>query len=163
MPGKCIFKQSVNGRALSLYTVEAGDVCIVTTGCLLGNEAYNASGIVKTDTRLIMLASNAFDALLSSPAFRKFIFSLISKRILELIQLVEEVAFHNLDKRLASLLLQRERDLKTSHQGLADELGTVREMITRLLNNFSDTGLIKLGRGWIEILDKSALQQILKN
>ncbi len=110
-----------------------------------------------------MLTSNAFDDLLGYPAFREFIFSLISKRILELMQLVEEVAFHNLDKRLASLLIKQNKELKTSHQELADELGTVREIITRLLHSFSDTGLIKLGRGRIEICDKSALQKILKN
>jgi len=158
-----IFKQSINGRELSLYTVESGDTCIVTTGCLLGNEVYNASGMVKKDTDLIMLSASSFDELLNAPAFREFIFSVISKKILELLQLVEAVAFHKLDRRLASLLIQQGKKLKISHQELADELGTVREMITRLLNSFSDTGLIRLSRGRIEILDVPALKQILEN
>ena len=76
-------------------------------------------------------------------------------------QLVEEVAFQRLDIRLASLLLRRGRYIKMSHQELADELGTVREMITRVLKSFSDSGLIALGRERIEILDEPALQNIL--
>jgi CRP/FNR family transcriptional regulator len=78
-------------------------------------------------------------------------------------QLVEEVAFQRLDRRLASLLLRRGRSSRVSHQELADELGTVREMITRVLKSFSDSGLIKLGRERIEILDESALKDIVES
>jgi CRP/FNR family transcriptional regulator, anaerobic regulatory protein len=158
-----IYKQSVNGRELSLYNVTSGDACVVTAGCLLGDEPYNASGLVEMDSVLVMMTAHDFENLLSSRVFREFIFSLFSKRISELMQLVEEVAFQKLDRRLASLLLRRGRDIKVSHQELADELGTVREMITRLLKSFSHTGLIRLGRERIEILDESALKDILQN
>lgn len=158
-----VFKQSVNGRELSLYTVAGGDACIVTAGCLLGDEPYNASGQVKQDTHMVMMPSGAFNRLLGATVFREFIFSLISKRILELMQLVEEVAFQKLDRRLVSLLIRRGNRLKVSHQELAGELGTVREMVTRLLNSFSDTGLVRLGRGRIEILDEAGLRDILEN
>jgi CRP/FNR family transcriptional regulator len=127
-----VYKQSVNGRELSLYSV--------TAGCLLGDKPYNASGLAKIDSMLVMMTANDFENLLSSKVFREFIFSLFSKRISELMQLVEEVAFQRLDRRLASLLLRRGRYIKMSHQELADELGTVREMITRVLKSFSDTG-----------------------
>jgi CRP/FNR family transcriptional regulator len=156
-----VYKQSVNGRELSLYNVTSGDVCVVTAGCLLGDEPYNASGLVKMDSVLVMMTAQDFENLLGLRAFREFIFSLFSKRISELMQLVEEVAFQRLDRRLASLLLRRGRHIKVSHQELADELGTVREMITRVLKSFADSGLIMLGRERIEILDESALKEIL--
>jgi len=158
-----VYKQSVHGRELSLYNVTAGDVCVVTAGCLLGDEPYNASGTVITDSTLLMMTSNDFENLLTSRVFREFIFSLISKRIIGLMALVEEVAFQKLDKRLASLLLRRGRHIKVSHQELADELGTVREMVTRLLNSFSDTGVITLGRGQIEVIDEPALKDIVES
>lgn len=158
-----VYKQSVHGRELSLYNVTPGDVCVVTAGCLLGDQPYNASGIVKEDCTLLMVASNDFENLLTLKAFREFIFSLISRRILGLMQLVEEVAFQRLDRRLAALLLRQGRHIKVSHQELADELGTVREMVTRLLHSFADTNLITLGRGQIEILDESALKYIVEN
>ena len=128
---------------------------MVTAGCLLGAEPYNASGKARADSVLVMITAADFEYLLSSKVFREFIFSLFSKRTAELMQLVEEVAFQKLDRRLASLLVRRGRHIKVSHQELADELGTVREMITRLLKSFSDTGLIVLGRERIEILSRS--------
>ena len=157
-----VYKQSEGGRELSLYSVASGDACVVTAGCLLGDEPYNACGIAKTDSTLVMMASDDFENLLSSRVFREFIFSLFSKRISELMQLVEEVAFHKLDRRLASLLLRRGREIKISHRELADELGTTREMITRLLKSFSETRFIMLGRERIEILDEPALKNILE-
>lgn len=158
-----VYKQSVNGRELSLYNVVSGDACVVTAGCLLGHEPYNAAGLAKTDSTLVMMTANDFEDLLSSKVFREFIFSLFSKRISELMQLVEEVAFQRLDRRLASLLVRRGRYAKVSHQELADELGTVREMITRVLKSFSDAGLIALGRERIEILNESALKEIIEH
>ena len=157
-----VYKQSVNGRELSLYSVTAGDACVVTAGCLLGNEPYNASGLVKEDSVLVAMEAGDFENLLASRAFREFIFSLFSKRVLELMQLVEEVAFQKLDRRLASLLLKRGRQAKVSHQGLADELGTTREMVTRLLKSFSDSGWITLGRERIEVLDEAALRAVIE-
>jgi CRP/FNR family transcriptional regulator, anaerobic regulatory protein len=158
-----VYKHSVNGRELSLYNVAPGDACVVTAGCLLVDEPYNASGLAQMDSVLVMMTANDFENLLSLRVFREFIFSLFSKRISELMQLVEEVAFQKLDSRLASLLLRRGRHIKVSHQELADELGTVREMITRVLKSFSDSGLIALGRERIDILDESALKDILKS
>ena len=155
-----VFKQSAGGRELSLYYVTPGEACIVTAGCLLGREAYNASGQVKEDTAIIMMAEDDFNRTMGNDRFRAFVFSLISGRIVELMQLVEEVAFHRLDKRLAGLLLDRGRILNVSHQELADELGTVREMVSRLLSGFADTGMIRLGRGRIEVLDRNGLSRI---
>lgn len=156
-----VFKQSEAGRELSLYHVGPGDTCIVSTGCLLGDTDYNAAGLVKEDARLVMMGADDFNRLLEAPAFREFIFSLVSERIMELMRLVEEVAFQKLDRRLAALLLRQGDRLAVSHQELADELGTVREMVTRLLNSFSDSGLIRLGRGRIDILDEKALKSFL--
>lgn len=158
-----VFKRSESGRELSLYNVSAGDVCVVTAGCLLGHGPYNASGLVKKETRLMMVSSVDFDRMLEEKPFREFIFSSVSRRILDLMQVVEEVAFQKLDQRLAALLIRQKDRLQVSHQELAHELGTVREMITRLLNSFSDQGLIRLGRGQIFLLDEAALQKMSKN
>ncbi len=136
---------------------------MVTAGCLLGDEPYNAFGSIEEDSELVMMTSTDFENLLTSRVFREFIFSLFSERILGLMQLVEEVAFEKLDRRLASLLLRKGKHISISHQELADELGTVREMITRLLNSFSGSGIIALSRGQIEILDEDALRSILEN
>ena len=155
-----VYKASESGRQLSLYRVRAGDACIVSAGCLLGDKTYNAAGMVMEDVCLIMMPDPVFDRLMAEKPFSRFVFSLISTRVLELMQLVEAVAFHRLDRRLASVLLKSGPRIRISHQDLADELGTVREMVTRILNGFADTGLVSLGRGEIEILDPDGLSDL---
>jgi CRP/FNR family transcriptional regulator, anaerobic regulatory protein len=155
-----VVKRSENGREISLYEVMPGDACVVSSACLLGNRPYNAVGVVQADCELAMMPAEAFNQLLSIRVFREFIFSLFSKRVIELLQLIDAVAFQKLDQRLARLLLKRAPMLETSHQQLADELGTVREMITRTLSSFAERELIRLQRGSIHIVDRSGLELV---
>jgi len=155
-----VIKRSAQGRELPLYRVLPGETCIVSTSCLLGNTDYNASGIAERDSTLLLLPQPDFEALMAEPAFRDFIFRLISERMADLMQLVEEVAFRRLDARLASHLLGRGRLLHVTHQQLADELGSVREMVSRLLKGFADQGLVRLGREQIEVIDPAGLRRL---
>ncbi len=155
-----VAKRAANGRELPLYRVLPGECCIITTSCLLGNVDYNARGAAESDTTLMLLPRPLFNDLLAQAAFRDFVFTLFSERIVELMQLVEEVAFHKLDQRLANLLLGKGRQLRTTHQQLADELGSVREMVSRLLKGFAEQGLVRLGREQIEILDPAGLRKV---
>lgn len=155
-----VVKAAANGRTLPLYRVLPGETCIVTSSCLLGHSDYNARGETEGETTLLFLPRQAFEQLLAHPAFRDFIFHLFSERIVELMQLVEEVAFRKLDQRLASLLLGKGRLVRATHQQLADELGSVREIVSRLLKSFAERGWVSLGREQIEILDPAALRQL---
>jgi CRP/FNR family transcriptional regulator len=102
-----------------------------------------------------------FDELMAThPPFRQYVFSLFSERLAELMALVEAVAFHRLDRRLAATLLGRGRVVAMTHQQLADELGSVREIVTRLLRGFADQGQVRLTRGAIEVLDAAALRRV---
>lgn len=155
-----VVKRSANGRELPLYRVLPGDSCIMTSSCLLGQADYKACGITESDTDLVFLPKPAFDQLLTHAPFRLFVFQLFAERISELMQLVEEVAFQKLDQRLANLLLGRGKLIQTTHQQLADELGSVREMVSRLLKGFAEQGLVRLGREQIEILDPAGLRKL---
>lgn len=155
-----VTKAAANGRELPLYRVLPGESCIITSSCLLGHAAYNARGTAETASTLILLPRNLFDELLEQVAFRDFVFHQFAERMAELMQLVEEVAFRKLDQRLASLLLGKGRVLHTTHQQLADELGSVREMVSRLLKGFAEQGLVRLGREQVEILEPAGLRLI---
>ena len=155
-----VIKASPNGRELPLYRVSPGETCVISSSCLLGHEDYNARGITETETEMVMLPKPVFDALLAEPAFRTFVFHLFSDRIADLMQLIEEVAFHKLDQRLAALLLGKGRLVHTTHQQLADELGSVREIISRLLKGFAAQSLVRLSREQIEILDPAGLRRL---
>jgi CRP/FNR family transcriptional regulator len=155
-----VVKPAANGRELPLYRVLPGESCIITSGCLLGHADYNARGITEGETELVLLPRGLFDELLAHPAFRDFVFHLFSERLAELMQLVEEVAFRKLDQRLAGLLLGRGRLIRATHQQLADDLGSVREMVSRLLKGFAEQGLVRLSREQVEVLDPAGLRQV---
>ena len=155
-----VIKLAPNGRELPLYRVLPGETCVITSSCLLGHADYNARGIAESDTTLVLLPRPLFDEAFNQPAFRDFVFQLFSERISELMQLIEEVAFRKLDQRLAGLLLGKGQWLHTTHQQLADELGSVREIVSRLLKGFSEQGLVRLGREQIEILDPAGLRRM---
>lgn len=157
-------KMDQNGREIVLYRVEQGQTCMLTTSCLLGGTAYPAEGIAEERTRLVLLPAPAFDrAIGESAAFRRFVLSAISHRIADLMVLIEDVAFGRMDMRLARLLLRRTNPLgviAATHQELSVELGTAREVISRLLKDFEARGLVSLRRGEVELVDKEKLQSL---
>ena len=155
-----VAKVSASGRELPLYRVTPGETCIITSSCLLGNVPYNARGTAESETVLVVLPQGLFTELLAQAPFRNFIFNLFAERMADLMRLVEEVAFRKLDQRLAALLLGKGRVVHATHQQLADELGSVREMVSRLLKGFSEQGLVGLGREQIEIRDAPGLRRV---
>lgn len=156
-----VSKVGASGRELQLYRVVPGEACILTSSCLLGNVAYNARGVAETDVIAVALPQPVFQRLLSEhEPFRNYVFSLFAERIGELMQLVEAVAFQKLDQRLAALLLGKGKLIHVTHQALADELGSVREIVSRLLKTFAEQGLVSLAREQIEIVDAARLRRI---
>ncbi len=159
-----VIKAAANGRELQLYRVIPGESCILTSSCLLGHTRYQARGICEADVEMLLLPATAFHVLLESqPSFRTYVFHLFSDRLTDLMQLVSAVAFQKLDQRLAALLLTKQNPIRSTHQALADELGSAREMVSRLLKGFADQGWLLLGREHIEIIDKSALAKLAAN
>jgi CRP/FNR family transcriptional regulator len=161
LEGSIRVAKASDGRELQLYRVTPGESCVLTGGCLVGGRDYPASGVVERDALLVVLPKPVFDELLATHApFRQYVFSLFAERLTDLMALVEAVAFHKLDRRLASALLGRGRVVALTHQQLADELGSVREIVTRVLRGFADQGWVQSSRGAIEVLDAVALRRV---
>ena len=155
---------SETGREIVLYRVSAGESCALTTACLMGYEDYQAEGIAETDVEAAAIPRATFDDLIAkSAAFRRFVFTAFSVRITNLMRVIDEVAFSRIDVRLAHHLLQLggpQNRVDLTHQQLASELGTAREVVSRQLNEFQRRGWIATSRGAIDILDASALQRL---
>ena len=154
-------KVSPDGHEILLYRLNPGESCVITVVTLLGEVSYPAIGTAETALMLFAVPRSVFlEMILESPAFRVFVFKALSRRLAHLMALVDDVAFRRIDQRLASrLLLQREPGA-TTHQMLADELGTSREVVSRILETFQHAGMIRLGRKRIEILDRKALDRL---
>ncbi len=153
------------GHEIVLYRVEEGQTCMLTTTCLLAKQHYPAEGIAETDVDLILLPLDAFDAALAdSSAFRQFVMANIGSRISDLMLLLEDVAFGRKDVRLASFLLKHTTQngdvLTLTHRQLAVELGTAREVVSRLMKDFERKGLVKLGRNKITILQVNLIHDV---
>ena len=156
-----VVKNTAAGRELLLYRVEPGGSCIITSSCLLAHSAYSARGIAETPLSLLLLPVPLFEKLIAENClFRDFVFHLFGDRIAELLQLVEEVAFQRLDQRLAKLLLAKGGAIHATHQALAEELGSVREIVSRLLKGFAAQGVVGLGREQITVIDRDKLKQL---
>jgi CRP/FNR family transcriptional regulator len=155
---------SEGGREIVLYRVSAGESCALTTACLLSHEDYLAEGIAETPVRAAAIPRPLFDELIaSSRPFRQFVFTAFSRRVTNLFRLIEEIAFARIDLRLAQRLLQMadaNGHLSATHQDLASELGSAREVISRQLQEFQRRGWIKATRGEIELTDRPALRQL---
>ncbi len=149
-----------NGRSLELYRVTPGELCVVSTSCLFGSHLLTAHGQATEATELVLLSPAGFERWVAYPAFRRFVFGIFADRLADLMALAEAVAFQRLDQRLAAALLGHGSTLKLTHQALADELGTAREMVTRLLKRFEQQGWLSLGRERIELRDAAALRQV---
>lgn len=156
-----VVKPALSGREIVLYRLEPGDSCILTVSCLLGDSSYPARGVAETAIGGYVLPRPLFYALLSdSEAFRGYVFRYFAARIGELMQLVEEVAFGAVDQRLANLLVVQGPLIEATHQQIADELGTVREVVSRRLKLFEHQGLVRLQRGRVEVLDMKRLSRM---
>jgi len=156
-------KMDPEGREIVLYRVEDGQTCMLTTSCLLAGRSYPAEGITEEATELVLLPAERFDALLADPDFRRFALAMISDRIAELMALIEDVAFGRMDVRLARRLLELDdgtHSLQLTHQQLATELGTAREVISRILKDFGRRGSVALKRGRVELSDLNGLGQL---
>jgi CRP/FNR family transcriptional regulator len=155
-----VVKAAPSGRELHLYDVLPGDACVLTSACLLGKSTYQARCTMVQQAELVVLTPATFRMLFSvSETFRDHIFSRYAERISDLLQLVAAVAFQKLDQRLAGWLVERRSPIRMTHQALADDLGTLREIISRLLKSFADQGWVRLGREQIEVLDAPALRK----
>jgi CRP/FNR family transcriptional regulator len=156
-------KSSPDGHEILLYRLHPGESCVITVVALLGETAYPAMAAAESNLTVFGVPRSLFlELILKSADFRLFVFEFLSQRMAHLMALIDDVAFRRVDQRLASHLLQRRAPLTVTHQMLADELGTTREVISRTLAAFQESGFLRLGRKKIEILDRRALNRVYR-
>ncbi|UZE47565.1 Crp/Fnr family transcriptional regulator [Rhodopseudomonas sp. P2A-2r] len=153
-----------SGREMLLYDVVAGQTCIQTTLCVLGEHSYTGEAVAQTDTSFVMIPKNIFAGLMnSSQAFRGFVFGAFGDRLKDVVSVLEKVSFVRLESRLAAELLRRagSDDIAlTTHRDLATAIGSVREVVSRRLEDLQKAGLVQLTRGKVTLIDRPALARV---
>lgn len=151
-----VYKIGETGREITLYRFSTGESCILTANAILNEQLFAAIATVEDDAEAIMIPAATFRDWVDRYApWRDFVFDLMSQRLASVIEIVEEVAFRRMDARIADFLLRRSQSanpIVITHQEIAAELGSSREVISRLLANLAAEGLVELGRGQIRVL-----------
>jgi CRP/FNR family transcriptional regulator len=159
-----VYKIGETGREITLYRFGNGESCILTANAILSQKGFPAVATVEKEAEAVMIPSDTFrDWVKRYDLWREFVFELLSQRLTAVMAIVEEVAFHRMDTRVVSLLLERSQPsalVRMTHQEIASELGSSREVISRILEDFSAQGLLEVSRGSIRILNQEALQAI---
>jgi CRP/FNR family transcriptional regulator len=159
-----VFARSREGKEVILYRVNQGEMCLLTTACLLGHTKYPAEAITELETTARVIPAKDFDRLLNdSHPFRQFVFEGLSQRLAQVTQRFEHIVLESVHHRLADFLLaQADKNgmLKTTHEALALEIGTAREVVSRHLKGLEQKGLIRTERGLIVILRPNTLAKI---
>jgi CRP/FNR family transcriptional regulator len=159
-----VYKIGETGREITLYRFGNGQSCILTANAILSQKTFQAIATVEKEAEAVMIPATTFrDWVIRYDLWREFVFDLLSQRLSTIMTIVDEIAFRRMDARIASLLLTRARlqnPMRITHQEIAAELGSSREVVSRLLEDFSERGLIRSARGEIEVLDAEGLKSI---
>lgn len=159
-----VYKIGETGREITLYRFGLGESCILTANAILSQQTFPAIATVEQEAEAVMVPADIFRAWVQRyEPWRDFIFELMSQRLASVMEIVEEVVFQRMDTRLAAFILARsqvENPLHITHQEIAAELGTAREVISRILEDFSARGLVESGRGVIAVRDQEGLKSL---
>ena len=160
-----VYKVGDTGREITLYRFSTGESCILTANAILNHQSFSALATVEEEAEAIMIPADTFrDWVNQYEIWREFVFALLSQRLSRVMEIVDEVAFGRMDVRVATLLLKRSQSqnpLITTHYEIAAELGSSREVISRILGSLASAGMIQVKRGAIEVLDDTSLQSYI--
>jgi CRP/FNR family transcriptional regulator len=157
-----VYKIGETGREITLYRFGLGQSCILSANAILSQKSFPAIATVEEDAEAVIIPAEIFRQWVNQYAlWREFVFDLLSERLATVLAVVDEVVFKRMDRRVASWLLnqaQVQNPMRVTHQEIAAELGSSREVISRILEDFSREGLIEPGRGTIEVRDFEGLK-----
>jgi CRP/FNR family transcriptional regulator len=162
-----VYKLSPGGREMTLYRAEAGDICLVSVACKLTGEDFPAIAQVEEDAEMFLIPGGVYQRTLEGHLpWKDFVIMTLYRRLAESLQVLESVTFERVDRRLAAWLLERAAQegsatLRVTHEQIAAELGTAREVVSRMLGEMRHQGWLEMGRKRVTIADRGALEDLL--
>lgn len=162
-----VYKIGESGREITLYHLEPGDSCIMTASCIISHKVFPAFAVCETEVEAFTIPATSLRQWIAyNPLWQEYIFGLLAQRLGNVIEIIEEVAFRRMDSRIAAYLLNNGNNkLKTiqiTHEAIAQELGSSREVVSRILKTFEQQGLLSLSRGKIKLKNWSEMGKIAK-
>jgi CRP/FNR family transcriptional regulator len=160
-----IFVLSESGKEITLFRLFEHDVCILSSSCIMRNITFDIQVEAEKNSEILIMPAAVFKHLCdANPAVKAFEAEIVSARLSDVMWVVEQVVFMSMDKRLANFLLEQSAieesdELFITHDTIARDLGTAREVISRMLKYFENEGLVVLSRGKVTLLDRKKLME----
>lgn len=161
------YMTSDEGREITLYRLEGGDVCILSASCVLEYIDFDVSIDAESDCELLLLGASVFSRLSSENLYVElFSYKLAAERFSDVMWAMQQILFMSFDKRLATFLLDESakagsNELHLTHEQIAKYLGSAREVVSRMMKYFAKEGYITASRGSVTLLDKKGLRGLL--
>lgn len=160
-----VYKVSEKGRELTLYRIQRGEMCLMSIACIMSSSNFPAQAQIEKETEILALPASTFKRYLSSiPELQEFVFGKVFSRLQDVMLTVEDIAFKNIETRIASFLIstveQNQETLNLTQAEIAKEIGSAREVVSRTLRDFAARGAVELGRGKITIIKQRFLEDL---
>ena len=158
---------SEQGKEITLFKLNAGDVCVLTAGCIIKNISFEVFRMAETNAEVILLDKKTYDQLKQTYLeVEQFTNDILNQRFSDMMWALEKILFLSFDKRLAMFLLEQAESTNSNvititHSQIASHIGSAREVVTRMLNHFADDHLVALSKGKIELTDVKKLKELL--
>lgn len=159
--------QSEDGREVTLYRLGPGELCILSASCILNSITFDVSIAASQDTEAFRINLGVFDEIMKRNVWvENFAYKSAIERFSDVMWAIEQVLFMRFDKRLAIFLLDESTpsdkgEIRATHDEIAKNIGSAREVVSRMLKSFESQGLVELGRGAIRVKDRERLKQFL--
>jgi CRP/FNR family transcriptional regulator len=161
------YRHSDEGREITLYHITRGNMCILTASCYLGKGYidYPVGAVAETASKILFVSFDIFGKLFSeSEALRKYFFTAMADRLYNVMDVIDGVAFRSVNSRLGEYILKKtmggKHPLYATHSEIARDIGSAREVVSRLLKKLEKEEMVKLHRGKLEVSDAKRLSLI---
>jgi len=162
-----VYKSGQSGREVTLYRINPGQSCILTASCILSQQSFPAIAVTETEVEVVGIPARRLQQWMAQDmAWQQYVFGLLSQRLIAVMDVIEEVAFQRMDSRISAYLLKAivlDTDrIFTTHEAIAQELGSSREVVSRILKDLERRGVLRLSRGAISDLQLAELEKIAR-
>ena len=160
------FVYSEEGREITIYRLFDGDMCLLCAACVVSSIQFDVTIQAEKDTEFWSIPAGVYQKLMAeSAAVANYTNELMASRFSEVMSRMEQFMWRSMDKRVAAFLLREAsiegtRELRITHETIANHLGSHREVITRTLRDFQSAGMVKLSRGRVTVLDQEKLRAL---
>ena len=162
------FMSSLSGKEITLFRLFQNDLCILSSSYVYQNLSYDISLQAEENSSLIVIDGNFFKEVLDKNlSVQKFMLEITQGKLSEIMWVLEQVVFFSLEHRLSDYLINQHylkdsTQIHITHEAIANDLGSSREVISRMLKRFEKDNLVEMGRGYIKIIDIKGLKLICK-